>query len=176
MTPAVGESPGGERGFLPVGLDLTGMPCVVVGGGEVGTRKALLLRRTGARVVVVSPRITPTLEEMVDGRKMVWIPEPFAPAHLWGAFLVVVATDDPEVNAAAAEAARKDGALLCDATSAERSRVIFGATLNHRGVTVAVFTGGRDPAHARRTRDRIASLLEVKDRPPSPTISGEGRC
>jgi siroheme synthase (precorrin-2 oxidase/ferrochelatase) len=49
--------------------------------------------------------------------------------------------------------------LACDASSAERSQVIFGALLQRDELTVAVFTDGNDPAHARQTRDQIADLL-----------------
>ena len=80
---------------------------------------------------------------------------------LTGAFLVVAATDDETVNAGIVTRATECGALVCDASSGERSKLIFGAV--HRdedGATVAVFTDGRDPAEARRTRDRIARLLD----------------
>jgi siroheme synthase (precorrin-2 oxidase/ferrochelatase) len=82
-------------------------------------------------------------------------------------FLVVAATDDDARNAAVVEAAARNGALVCDASSAERSQVIFGALLEDEDVTIAVFTGGRDPAQARRTRDQIADLMgrEGKSKP-----------
>jgi len=38
--------------------------------------------------------------------------------------------------------------------------VIFGALHTNEGAIIAVFTDGRDPSHARRTRDRIAHLLD----------------
>jgi siroheme synthase (precorrin-2 oxidase/ferrochelatase) len=50
--------------------------------------------------------------------------------------------------------------LVCDASSASRSEVIFGALHHGAGVTLAVFTDGRDPSLARNTRDRIATLRE----------------
>jgi len=42
--------------------------------------------------------------------------------------------------------------------------VIFAALLQHDDVTVAVFTDGRDPAQAARTRDQIADLLAAARR------------
>ena len=41
--------------YLPVGLDVRGRICIVVGGGHIGTRKAVNLLRAGAEVTVVSP-------------------------------------------------------------------------------------------------------------------------
>jgi siroheme synthase-like protein len=100
------------------------------------------------------------VEASIAAGTIVWVRSAFNAEHVEGAFLVVAATDDEAVNAAVAEAAGRVGALVCDASSAERSQVVFGATLALRGATIAVFTDGRDPGGARRTRDRIAALLE----------------
>ena len=145
--------------FLPVGLDVQGKSCLVIGGGDVGTRKALTLTRAGAIVTVISPTVTGELTEQIEAGRVRWVKDAFHEEHLGGAFLVVAATDDQALNAAVARAAAQGGALVCDASSAERSQVIFGALLEGDGVTIAVFTGGRDPAQARRTRDQIAKLI-----------------
>lgn len=151
--------------FLPLGLDLHDCRCLVVGGGAVGTRKVRSLLDAGARVAVVSPEVTPELAAEIRDGRVRWRREPFRPDHLDGARLVVVATDDPATNALAAEQARLRGTLLCDATSGERSDVIFGALHEDDGVTIAAFTDGRDPGRARAVRDRIAGRLRDADRP-----------
>ena len=153
--------------FLPVGLDVRGKDCRVVGGGGVGTRKALTLGRAGAIVTVISPTVTGELAHQIEAGRIRWVKHSFREEHLGGAFLVVAATDDEPVNASVVRLAAQRGALVCDASSAERSQVIFGALLQRDDVTIAVFTGGRDPAEARRTRDRIARLL-AQDRTSKP--------
>lgn len=150
--------------FLPVGLDLQDRSCVIVGGGMVGTRKALSLVRVGARVTVVAPEISPALTAEVEAGRVRWSRGEFAPEHLDGARVVVLATDDPAVNERAAGLARDRGTLLCDATSAERTELICGALLEEDGVTIAAFTDGRDPGRARRTRDQVAEWLSSSGR------------
>lgn len=145
--------------YLPLGIDLGGRPCVVVGGGAVGTRKATTLLRAGARVTVVAPVVSSALAEDAAAGRIRWIEAPFVPGHVTDAFLVVAATDDPALNAAVVAEAERGGALACNASAGEASQVIFGALHTHDGATVAVFTDGRDPTHARMTRDRIARLL-----------------
>jgi siroheme synthase-like protein len=132
----------------------------VVGGGTIGARKALTLARHGARVTLVSPAVAACVEASIAAGTIVWVRSAFNAEHVEGAFLVVAATDDEAVNEAVVAAAERAGALVCDASSADRSQVIFGATLTHGGATIAVFTDGRDPGGARRTRDHIASLVE----------------
>ena len=146
--------------FLPVGLDVRGRSCPVVGGGGVGTRKVLTLIRAGAAVTVVSPTVTGELAEQIEAGQAGWVKDTFREEHARGAYLVVAATDDETQNAEIVRHAAACGALVCDASSAERSQVIFGALLETGDATVAVFTDGRDPAQARRTRDRIAAVLD----------------
>ena len=148
--------------FLPVGLDLRHKTCLVVGGGVVGTRKVRTLLEAGANVKVVSPAVSGELSEQIEEGRVQWVRERIRADHFQGAFLVVMATDDPSLNAAGVQLASQHGALACDASSARHSQLIFGALLEHDGVTVATFTDGMDPSRARRTRDEIARLLEER--------------
>jgi siroheme synthase-like protein len=159
--------------FLPVGLDLRGHRCVVVGGGVIGTRKALTLASCGADVTVVAPQVTSALADAVAAGTVRHLAARFEAGHLARAFLVVAATDDDGLNEAVAAAAAEVGALVCDASSAGRSQLTFGAMLRRDDATVAVFTDGRDPAHARRTRDRIAGFLDRSGASRDGTSSGE---
>jgi siroheme synthase-like protein len=146
--------------FLPVGIDVRGKPCLVVGGGAVGTRKVRTLARTGADVTVVSLTVTEELQALIERGDVRWIQCPYRADHATGAFLAVAATDDPRLNAAVVDQARHAGALACDASSGNGSQLIFGALFESDGATIAVFTDGKDPAHARRTRDHLARLIE----------------
>ena len=145
--------------FFPLGLDVRDRDCLVVGGGAVGTRKALTLAGAGAAVTVVAPAVTPELAERIADGNVQWREAAFEAAHVDGTLLVVAATDDAAVNDAVVRAAAQAGALTCDASSSRRSQVIFGALLEDEGTTIAVFTDGRDPGRARRKRDEIARLV-----------------
>jgi siroheme synthase-like protein len=146
--------------YLPVGLDLRGRTCIVVGGGPIGTRKATTLLRAGAAVTVVSPEATEEVARLAETGQLRWRKEEYQGSHLDGSFLAVAATDDEGLNARLVQDARERGVLACDASSASRSELIFGALHQSDGVTLAVFTDGRDPSLARITRDRIAALSD----------------
>ena len=156
--------------YLPVGLDIRGRECLVVGGGAVGTRKVRNLLQAGGRVTLVSPDATPELARMAASGDMRWMKEGYRESHLHGAFLAVVATDDEGVNPRVAEDAKRLGILVCDASSRERSQLIFGALHQDEGITVAVFTDGESPSLARTTRDRIAAFVSP-DSKPNPSAS-----
>jgi len=145
--------------YLPLGVRVEGRHCCVIGGGEIGTRKVQNLLRAGAQVTIIAPAATARIEELAASGRITWRQEIFRPEQCAGAFLIVAASDDPEVNAAVVRAAGESGALSCDASSSESTQIIFGALHEQDGMTVAVFSDGRDPGRARRLRDRIRNLL-----------------
>ncbi|TET39558.1 MAG: bifunctional precorrin-2 dehydrogenase/sirohydrochlorin ferrochelatase [Planctomycetota bacterium] len=159
LLPAMSTESSDTQRFLPIALNIYGADCLVVGGGKIGTRKAVTLARAGAKVTVVSPSVTGELAGEVEAGRIRWMKEIFREEYLKDFFLVVAATDDGQLNESICRTAGGRGALVCDASSAEHSQIIFGALLEHGQTTIAVFTGGRDPALSRTTRDRIARLL-----------------
>ena len=155
--------------MIPLYHDLSGETVLVVGGGAVGRRKALGFAEE-ARVVVVSPAFDEPLIEAAGAGSSIdlvraapdaatvpgWI-DRVAPA------LVVAATDDPAVNAAA-EAAALDSGLLINRTDVSGGRdpgsVVVPATVEDDPVRVAISTGGRSPALSKALRERIGSEIE----------------
>ena len=111
-------------------------------------------------MTVVAPAVTGELAQLIEAGGVRWVREPFREEHLDGAFLVIAATDDEDLNREIAGLAARQGALVNEASSAEHSQVIFGALLQRDDAIVAVFTDGKDPSQARRTRDRIADLVD----------------
>ncbi len=141
---------------LPVLLDLTGLPCVVVGGGRVAERKASALRRAGARVRVVAPEVTPRLRNLARRGSIVWFRKRFANAHLRGAWLAVAATSDAAVNRAVAREGRRRRMLVNVADAPETGSFRMPAVLVRGPLRIAVSTSGESPALARAIRDGIA--------------------
>ena len=156
MQPMSADQP---RKFFPVGLDLSGRRCLVVGAGAVGARKARTLAEAGAQVTVIAPEGPSEADGLAGVRRRA---QAYRPEHLEGFFLVVAATDDRKLNRAVCRDAEARGLLACDASSAARTRLAFGAAHYAEGLTIAVFTDGRDPERARRVRDQIARMLDER--------------
>jgi len=147
--------------MIPLFHDFRGESVLVVGGGSVGARKA---RRFAAEadVTVLSPEFGD--REFGSAALVTAAPEPEDAAD-WVArvdpALVVAATDDADVNAAFADAAREAEALVNradeSADDADGGRgadsVVVPATAGEDPVTVAVSTGGRSPALSKYLRE-----------------------
>jgi uroporphyrin-III C-methyltransferase/precorrin-2 dehydrogenase/sirohydrochlorin ferrochelatase len=132
--------------LLPVNLNVKGRLCVLVGGGRVALRKCGTLLGHGARLRVVSPCLVENAIWSSPGVE--WIQSRYEPGMLEGAFLVIAATDDAEVNSQVECDARQLPALVLRADSGERSDITFPATLRRGRVSVSFATDGADPAFA----------------------------
>ena len=145
--------------YYPAFLDLQGLSCLVVGGGQVGERKVTTLQSCGAKVHLVSLELTSFLEEEVRQGRVHWLAPEFLPEHLEGMFLVIGATDDPEVNQRINSAARSKN-LLCNIVDKPRECNFIVPSQVHRGdLLIAVSTGGRSPALAKKIRQDLENLF-----------------
>jgi precorrin-2 dehydrogenase/sirohydrochlorin ferrochelatase len=134
-------------------------PVLVVGGGVVGERKVRDLLEAGALVTVVSPKLTAGLAELAGQGRIRHLGNGFTPEHLEGMFLVVGATDDPEVNARVSEAARIRGIWVNIADAPDLCTFIVPAQVKRGPLTIAISTGGASPALARRLREDLEAFL-----------------
>lgn len=161
--------------MIPLYHDFTGETVLVFGGGTVGSRKASRFADE-ARVVVVSPgfddRLVDLAEEDRESVELVRATPDAEAIHGWidrvDPALVVAATDDAAVNAAAEAAALDTGALVnrTDVSAGDRSggrdvrSVVVPATIEDDPVRVALSTGGASPALAKALRERIEAEID----------------
>jgi precorrin-2 dehydrogenase/sirohydrochlorin ferrochelatase len=120
----------------PVLLELDGRRAVVIGSAALADRKDVGLRDAGAEV-----------EVFANGR---WRPE-----DLDGAFVCVASSDDPRERDAIAEAARERGVLVNVMDDVANCDFAAPAVVRRGDLVIAIGTGGRSPALARKVRQDL---------------------
>jgi len=163
-----------EMGYYPVLLDLAGRRCVMVGGGIIAGRRVDGLLTAGARVTVISPRLTRTLAALAAEGRIDHEAREYRDGDLDGADLAFVATDAGEVNAAVAREARARGVWINAADDPARCTFILPALVRRGDLTVAVATGGSSPALARAIREELETYL-TDDYATLASIAAEAR-
>ena len=165
----------------PAGLILTGRRVLVVGGGHVAQRRVPQLLAVGADVHVVSPEVTPAIEGMVGSGEVTWHRRGFDAADVDGAWYVIAATDDRDVNEQVSVAAEERRVFCVRSDDGTRATAWTPAVGRHAGVTVAVL-GQREPQRSARVRDEILEGLREgtivarhqRDRTPGVVLVGGG--
>lgn len=142
-------------GFIPIFFDVTGRQCVVIGGGDVAARKVESLLEAGARVTVVSPRLSPALEAAVARGLVTHLARDYAPGDIRGCVLVYAATDDPKLHREVAAEARTLGIPINVADVPELCSFIAPAVVKRGALQIAISTGGASPAFAARIRREL---------------------
>lgn len=156
-------------GYLPIFVDVTDRPCLVVGGGEVAARKVESLCDAGARVTVVSPHLGPALADAARADKFSHLNRRYAKGDMRGCVLVYATTDDAALHRALAAEARELAIPLNVADAAELCTFIAPAVVSRGALQIAISTGGASPAFAARIRrelerhfgDEHARTLEI---------------
>ncbi len=141
--------------FFPISLDIKNSPCTVIGGGRVAARKAAALLDAGAIVRAISPEASPELLALCSRAKFSHQARPYRKGDLNGAFLVIAATDDEEIQAEVWQEARELKVLVNVADVPRRCNFILPATMNAGDLNISISTGGKSPALARFIRKKI---------------------
>ncbi len=136
----------------PVFLNIDGKPCLVVGGGAVGERKVEDLLLAGAKVTLVSREATPVLEAMAGQGLIIFLREEFTPEHLGGMVLAIAATNDLTTNQSVSAAAQARGLPVNIVDQPALCSFVVPATIRRGDLTLAIGTGGRSPALAKKLR------------------------
>ena len=146
----------------PLVLEGTAISALVAGGGRVATRKVAALIEAGAKVHVVAPVFTPELQQLAARHPDLRMTRAqVTPDHFGDALLIIVATDDAEVNALIAAQARARNRLVNVVNAPDQGNCIMPAVHRSGELMVAV-TAGRVPTAATRIRDRIGRVLDER--------------
>ena len=136
-------------------LDLAGRRCLVVGAGNVGEGKIGGLLAGGASVVVVAPAATEQVLEWTRNGKLEYRQKAFQPHDLQGAFLVVAATSDTELNHHVYAEARRRQVLCNVVDDPEHCDFFYPAIVRRGALQIAISTSGISPAFARSLRQAL---------------------
>jgi precorrin-2 dehydrogenase len=141
--------------YYPVCLDITNRSCIVVGGGDVAERKVERLLDFGARVSVIGKKLTPRLQTMKREGRITHIDADYDRAYIDDAFLVIGATDKDDINAEISRDGREKGILVNIVDDPDKCDFILPSLLQQGDLLIAVSTGGKSPALAKKMREDL---------------------
>src|SRR6266567_106521 len=141
--------------MFPMFLKLEARRCLVVGAGVVAEGKIRGLLEAGASVQVVAPQAVLQVQKWAWEGTIAWSARGFESHDLDGAFLVIVATSSPELNAKVFNEAREKRVLCNSVDDPEHCDFYYPAVVNRGDLQIAISTNGRSPALAQRLRQEL---------------------
>ncbi|MEZ5538040.1 MAG: siroheme synthase CysG [Thiolinea sp.] len=145
----------------PVFLNLSGQPCLVVGGGKVASRKAESLLQAGANVTVVSPELSPELGLIIEQypQQAIHCARDFRNADVDGMYLIIAATNQREINSQVSRLAKAQNIPVNVVDSQQECTFTVPSVVDRSPVSIAVSTGGASPVLARQLRMKLEAMV-----------------
>ena len=128
--------------YFPMFLDMAGRTALLAGGGEQIAQKARLLKRTDARLFIMSEDLIPELAALVDAGRADHIAADLDEAAIADAAYVFIATEDDDLDLEIADHARAAGALVNMVDRPAECDMITPALVDRDPVVVAIGTEG----------------------------------
>ncbi len=141
--------------YFPMFVNIAGMDCLVVGGGETAFQKTKVLLDFGAEVTVIAPEICGQIQEI----KAECVYSAFSESALCGRDIVIAATDDRELNHVISKLCRERNISVNAVDQPEDCDFIFPAYVKRGEVVTAVSSGGSSPMLAQRIKMLINNIL-----------------
>ncbi|MDL4842241.1 NAD(P)-binding protein [Aquibacillus rhizosphaerae] len=146
---------------IPLMVDLKEKRVIVVGGGKVAQRRISTIINTGASIVVISPHITPVINEWYQQDKIEWLEKEFSVGDLDDAFLTIIATNNSTINKMATESAPKQ-TLINAVEDAELGNTKFPIHLKRGRLSIAISTGGASPILAKKIKHQLNQTYDER--------------
>ena len=141
---------------FPAFLELTGRKVVVIGHGAVRDGKVHGLLVAGAdRVVVLAPGAPGGSDLPVDDDRVTVLPRAWKPRDLDDAFLCIASSGDARERDEIARAARDRRVLVNVMDDVANCDFAAPAVVRRGDLAIAISTGGRSPAAAKRLREML---------------------
>ncbi len=145
--------------YFPVFLDAKNISAMVVGGGEVATRKIELLLKATTHITIMSETVCVSIERLINLHQLTWLAHNYEPGHLTNINLVIAATDNALINEAISKEAIPLNILTNVVDQPELCTYITPAIIDRSPMLIALSSSGSSPILVRMLREQIEKTL-----------------
>jgi len=145
--------------YFPVFLDANYISAMIIGGGEVASRKIELLLKSTTNITVMSKDVCASVERLINLHQLTWLKHNYQTGHFSHINIVIAATDDSSVNKAISEEARTLNILTNVVDQPELCTYITPAIIDRSPMIIALSSSGSAPILIRMLREQIEKTL-----------------
>ena len=146
--------------IFPISLKLQQQRCLIVGGGHIAYRKALLLAKAGAKIDVLAPEIDDNLLQLVQQSQGQYVQDVFSSSTALRHYrLVIAATDNNLVNQQVFAACEAENVLVNSVDDPPHCRFMVPAIIDRSPLVISVASNGTSPVLSRQIRTQLESSI-----------------
>ena len=145
--------------YFPVFLDAKHITAMIIGGGEVASRKIELLLKSTTQITIMSKEVCVGVERLINLHQLTWLQHNYQSGHLSQSSLVIAATDDTLINEAVAEESRGLNILTNVVDQPDLCTYITPSIIDRSPMIIALSSSGSAPILIRMLREQIEKTL-----------------
>jgi len=145
--------------YFPVFLDANYIAAMVIGGGEVASRKIELLLKSTNNITIMSKDVCASVERLINLHQLTWLQHNYQAGHFSQINLVIAATDDTLINKAIAEESSTFNILTNVVDQPALCTYITPAIIDRSPMIIALSSSGSAPILIRMLREQIEKTL-----------------
>lgn len=140
-------------------VDLSDKNIVVVGGGNIATRRVKTLLQFTRNVTAVAPLMTQDLQELGKAGMVTVLQRAVKRSDLTMAYMVIAATNDHKLNDEIYRVCKEEGIYVNIADDKEKCDFYFPGIFMQDELVVGITASGLDHKKARRVRLAIEQAM-----------------
>ena len=152
-----------NKRFFPMFVDLSDKKIVVVGGGNIATRRIKTLLQFTRNITAVAPKTTMELHELGKAGFVNLINRPVKRSDFTMAFMVIAATNDLKLNDEIYRVCKEEGIYVNVADDKSKCDFYFPGIYMQDEVVVGITASGLNHKKARKVRVAIQEAMEASD-------------
>ena len=152
-----------NKRFFPMFVDLSDKKIVVVGGGNIATRRIKTLLQFTRNITAVAPKTTMELHELGKAGFVNLINRPVKRSDFTMAFMVIAATNDWKLNDEIYSVCKEEGIYVNVADDKSKCDFYFPGIYMQDEVVVGITASGLNHKKARKVRVAIQEAMEASD-------------
>lgn len=151
-----------NEAYFPLFISLKNRRILIIGGGNIGARRAGILKDFGADLTVVAPEISEKMAGFVREKQVKWKEKKLSDDDIDGQKwdLVIAVSSDPEVNDRAAELCRKNGIPVNHGGDKSQCDFYFPGVVKEGTLVVGVTASGANHKLAKQVTEQIRKELK----------------
>ena len=152
-----------NKPYFPMFIDLSDKNIVVVGGGNIATRRVKTLLSFTRNIRVIAPKVTMEMMELGKAGYVELITRPVKRTDFGMAYMVIAATNDRKLNDEIHRICRQEGVYVNVASDREQCDFYFPGIYMQDEVVVGITASGLNHKRARKVRVAIQEAMEASD-------------
>ena len=150
-----------NKPFFPMFIDLSDKNIVVVGGGNIATRRVKTLLSFTRNIRVIAPKVTMEMMELGKAGYVELIIRPVKRTDFAMAYMVIAATIDRNLNDEIHRICRQEGIYVNVASDREQCDFYFPGIAKDGDTVVGITSGGGDHRLAAKISAAVRQMLRT---------------